>query len=243
MSHLDDDTLRRVHLAAITADLARSRSTLLSWVDARIVVMDFMVEPAANPAEPHGVLFSDLRRLNVLPHATELIAWLDMAITLTTGRYRPEAEVFRAISARLRQPRPLASTPPPSSPLVAAEPSRAPAKANLEPLPRTGPDSGGTDAVAHGEPPAQTLETRATREVLLAALMGLLPPQFDVVLFQLAIPPAYLSSTNAPQATRATEILRYLEWANELERLPSIIENLKASDTGPDRGGAAAQQA
>lgn len=75
-----------------------------------------------------------------------------------------------------------------------------------------------------------------TRDELLTRLLGLLPAQFDVVLFRLAIPPEYLAGTSAPQATRATEAIRYLEQQNQLERLARIIEDVAAAGTAADRG-------
>jgi hypothetical protein len=50
------------------------------------------------------------------------------------------------------------------------------------------------------------------------------------------IPPEYLAGTSAPQATRATDAIRYLEQQNQLERLARIIEDVAAAGTAADRG-------
>lgn len=81
-----------------------------------------------------------------------------------------------------------------------------------------------------------TLETRMTRDELLTRLLGLLPAQFDVVLFRLAIPPEYLAGASAAQATRATEAIRYLEQQNQLERLARVVADVAAAGTAADRG-------
>ena len=64
---------------------------------------------------------------------------------------------------------------------------------------------------AHVVTPHQTAEMRMTRDELLTRLLRLLPAQFDVVLFRAAIPPEYLASSGAPQATRAMDAIRYVE--------------------------------
>jgi hypothetical protein len=81
-----------------------------------------------------------------------------------------------------------------------------------------------------------TREMRMTRDELLTKLLRLLPAQFDVVLFRLGIPPEYLSGTSAPQATRATEVIRYLEQQNQLERLARVVADIAAAGTAADRG-------
>jgi hypothetical protein len=73
------------------------------------------------------------------------------------------------------------------------------------------------------------------RDELLTRLLGLLPAQFDVVLFRVRIPPEYLAGPSAPQATRATEIMRYLEQQNQFERLARILEDVAPAGTAADR--------
>jgi hypothetical protein len=79
-----------------------------------------------------------------------------------------------------------------------------------------------------------------TRDELLTRLLRLLPAQFDVVLFRVRIPPEYLAGTSAPQATRATEAIRYLEQQNQLERLARILQDVAPAGTAADRRPAAA---
>lgn len=71
-----------------------------------------------------------------------------------------------------------------------------------------------------------------TRDELLAWLSGLLPAQFETVLFRIRIPTRYLSSASAPQATRAIEAFFYLEQQNQLERLARIVDEVSAPATG-----------
>jgi hypothetical protein len=47
-----------------------------------------------------------------------------------------------------------------------------------------------------------------TRDELLAWLSGLLPSQFEMVLFRARIPMEHLSGVSAPQAMRAMEAIR-----------------------------------
>lgn len=75
-----------------------------------------------------------------------------------------------------------------------------------------------------------------TRDELLTRLLRLLPAQFDVVLFRTAIPPEYLASTNAPQATRAADAIRYLEQQNQLAGLAQVIEDVAPAGSAADRG-------
>lgn len=63
-----------------------------------------------------------------------------------------------------------------------------------------------------------------TRDELLTQLTKLLPAQFDEVLFRVKLPPEYLSASNAPQATRAIEVIRTLEPQNRLPELARAIE-------------------
>jgi hypothetical protein len=69
-----------------------------------------------------------------------------------------------------------------------------------------------------------------TRDELLKRLSKLGPPQFDTVLFQAEVPLEYLSGPNAPQATRATEVVRYFEQHDQLSRLAQIVVEV----AGPD---------
>ena len=64
---------------------------------------------------------------------------------------------------------------------------------------------------AHMVTPHQTAEVHMTRDELLRRLLGLLPAQFDVVPFRARIPPEYLPGSNAAQATRAMDAIRYFE--------------------------------
>lgn len=66
---------------------------------------------------------------------------------------------------------------------------------------------------------AIVVATHMTREELLAQLTKLLPAQFDEVLFRAKLPPEYLSASSTPQATRAIEVIRYLEQQNRLLEL------------------------
>jgi hypothetical protein len=61
-----------------------------------------------------------------------------------------------------------------------------------------------------------------TREELLTRLLGLLPPQFELVLFRAAVPPELLPA-NAAQMVRAIDAVRYLEQRDELGRLAQIL--------------------
>lgn len=75
-------------------------------------------------------------------------------------------------------------------------------------------------------------ERRITSNELLLRLLKLLPGQFDVVVSLARIPPVYLSGTTAAQATRATEVMRYIEEQNRLEQFSRIID-LVATEAGP----------
>jgi hypothetical protein len=93
------------------------------------------------------------------------------------------------------------------------------------------------DAGAESSPRAaatyQTEETPVTRDVLLTRLSRLLPSQFEVVLFRTSIPREYLLGSNAAQASRAVELIHYVEQQNKLEELARIVGELD------DRGSAA----
>jgi hypothetical protein len=71
--------------------------------------------------------------------------------------------------------------------------------------------------------PRQITEARMTPNELLDRLSGLLPAQFEDVLFQADIPPGYLSGPGAPQKARAIEAIRYLGQQGQLEQLAPIL--------------------
>lgn len=62
-------------------------------------------------------------------------------------------------------------------------------------------------------------------DALLARLSGLLPPLFEQVIFRAKIPAEHLSSTSAPQMTRAIEAIRYVQQQGQLEQLAKILED------------------
>lgn len=68
--------------------------------------------------------------------------------------------------------------------------------------------------------------THMTRDELLTRLTKLLPVQFEEVLFRAKLPPEYLSASSSPQATRAIEVIRYLEPQNRLPELARAIESV-----------------
>ncbi|MEP7126787.1 MAG: hypothetical protein ABJE95_38005 [Byssovorax sp.] len=64
-----------------------------------------------------------------------------------------------------------------------------------------------------------------SQEQLLDILVNLLPAQLEMLIFKLGVPPAYLSGTTAPQATRSIEVLR---WAAQEKRLAEVERRLAA---------------
>ena len=72
-----------------------------------------------------------------------------------------------------------------------------------------------------------------TSNELLIRLSKLMPSQFELVLSLASIPREHLSGSTAPQATRAAEVMRYIEQHNQLDQLARIVQQV---DTG---GGAA----
>jgi hypothetical protein len=90
---------------------------------------------------------------------------------------------------------------------------------------RPGVDAGrlilAVDTPAVGAAPADV-----TRDQLLARLSGLLPAQFEAVLFRANIPPAYLPGTTAPQASRAMDAIRYLEQRSQLPQLARLLQDI-----------------
>jgi CHAT domain len=72
----------------------------------------------------------------------------------------------------------------------------------------------------------QTEERPVTREALLTQLSKLLPSQFEEVLYRAKIPLHHLPGAGAAQATRAIEVLRYVEQQGQLGELARIIEQV-----------------
>ena len=65
-----------------------------------------------------------------------------------------------------------------------------------------------------------------TREELLSRLSKLLSSQFEQVLYLARIPQEYLPAAAAAQATRAVELMRYVEQQNQLEQLARIVQQV-----------------
>lgn len=73
-----------------------------------------------------------------------------------------------------------------------------------------------------------------TQEELLDCLTGkLLPAQFDVLLVKLQIPAQYIPSAQAPQATRAVDVVRYIVGQGLLAVAAAVVAALLA-DTAPN---------
>jgi hypothetical protein len=79
---------------------------------------------------------------------------------------------------------------------------------------------------AAGAGPAVAAPSRLTPDQLLTRLSRLLPAQFETVVFRLRIPTAYLAGGNAPQASRAIELLRYAEQQGALDQLAQILDDV-----------------
>ncbi len=62
-----------------------------------------------------------------------------------------------------------------------------------------------------------------TQVELLDAMERLLPGQFDDLLYRLSVPTKYLTQ-GSPQATRATEVLRYLEQQARIPQLQAALQ-------------------
>jgi nucleoside phosphorylase len=75
----------------------------------------------------------------------------------------------------------------------------------------------------------------ADRNELLVQLAGLLSSQFEQVVFLARVPPEYLPSSSAPQATRAVELIRYLESHGSLDQLGRLLSSLRADRPEPSR--------
>jgi nucleoside phosphorylase len=71
-----------------------------------------------------------------------------------------------------------------------------------------------------------TQETGMTREELLSRLSTLLSSQFEQVLYLARIPHEHLPAAAAPQASRAVELMRYIEQQNQLEQLARIVRQV-----------------
>lgn len=89
----------------------------------------------------------------------------------------------------------------------------------------------------------QGAKTHLTRDELLTQLTKLLPTQFDEVLFRAKLPPEYLSASNSPQATRAIEVIRYLEPQDRLPDLARAIESAVTGQRAPSQRDAHRSQA
>jgi hypothetical protein len=72
--------------------------------------------------------------------------------------------------------------------------------------------------------PRQNTEVPMTRSDMLTRLQGLLPSQFDEVLFRTNVPLAHLPAGS--QTTRATGAILYLEQQNRLEQLAQILQQV-----------------
>ncbi|HZJ67038.1 MAG TPA: hypothetical protein VFD36_26210 [Kofleriaceae bacterium] len=80
-------------------------------------------------------------------------------------------------------------------------------------------------------PPTQ--EERMTRDELLSRLSKLLSSQFEQVLYLARIPHEHLPAAAAPQASRAVELMRYVELQNQLDQLARVVEQVTGG--GPAR--------
>ena len=67
-----------------------------------------------------------------------------------------------------------------------------------------------------------------TREEILDALAAMLPGQFDLVVAKLAVPSGLLPGAAAPQATRAVDVVRYVEARGRLEELETMLRLSRA---------------
>lgn len=86
------------------------------------------------------------------------------------------------------------------------------------------PDGPARAAPRDGEPmPAQAAAARTLRDPLLSRLKGLLPAQFEEVIFRAGIPAGVLPGSGAAQAMRAIEAIQYIEQQNRLPQLAEIV--------------------
>jgi hypothetical protein len=72
-----------------------------------------------------------------------------------------------------------------------------------------------------------------TRDELLSRLSKLLSSQFEQVLYLARIPHEHLPAAAAPQASRAVELMRYVELQNQLDQLARVVEQVTGG--GPAR--------
>lgn len=63
--------------------------------------------------------------------------------------------------------------------------------------------------------------------MLYDILVKLLPSQFDEVVFRVSVPVEYMASTNASQATRAIDLIRYCEQQTRRHELIAAIEKVR----------------
>jgi nucleoside phosphorylase len=75
----------------------------------------------------------------------------------------------------------------------------------------------------------------ADRSELLTRLTRLLPSQFEEVVFRAAVPPAHVPGSGAAQATRAIEVLRYLEQRHSLDQLERLLSSVIGGQAEPSR--------
>ena len=67
------------------------------------------------------------------------------------------------------------------------------------------------------------------REELITRLQGLLPSQFEAVLFRSGVPTEHLPGASASQVTRAIEMISYPERRGDLEHLARIVDAVAIS--------------
>lgn len=68
-----------------------------------------------------------------------------------------------------------------------------------------------------------------SRKDRLNALCQLLPAQFDTLVYLLKAPQQYFSAPQVPQATRAIEVLRWVEASGKTDALDSELDQLQKS--------------
>jgi hypothetical protein len=66
--------------------------------------------------------------------------------------------------------------------------------------------------------------------VVLQRLIALLPGEFELLVWRLRVPRHLLSSSTAPQTTRALELLQFLAAAGRVAELERAIADVRASD-------------
>jgi hypothetical protein len=70
-----------------------------------------------------------------------------------------------------------------------------------------------------------------TRDQILEALCAMPAGQFDFVMAKLGVPPEFVPSPQAPQATRAADVVRFAEAQHRLEELATLLRPPGASGT------------